>query len=84
MPPSRSAPNPASTPPGNIKSAALQLARAEYARLAERLIASLDEGAEIERARAAEIRRRVRELRAGTVVPMPGEQVFDELKTLLQ
>lgn len=68
----------------NVESAALQLPRAERARLAERLIASLDEDAEIEQAWAKEIRRRVEELRAGTVQANPGEQVFDELKSLLR
>jgi putative addiction module component (TIGR02574 family) len=68
----------------NVESAALQLPRAERARLAERLIASLDEDAEIEQAWAKEIRRRVEELRAGTVQPIPGEQVFAELKSLFR
>ena len=68
----------------HVESAALQLPRAERARLAERLIASLDEDSEIERAWAEEIERRVAELRSGKVKPIPGEQVFDELEDLLR
>ncbi len=63
-----------------FESAAMKLSRAERARLAERLIASLDEDVEIEQAWAEEVRRRVEELRSGTVQPIPGEQVFAELK----
>lgn len=68
----------------HVESAALQLSRAERARLAERLIASLDEDSEIERAWAEEIERRVAELRSGKVKPIPGDQVFDELEDLLR
>ena len=67
-----------------IESAALQLPRSERARLAERLIASLDEDTEVERAWAEEIERRVAELSSGAVETIPGEQVFDELKDLLR
>jgi putative addiction module component (TIGR02574 family) len=68
----------------HLESAVLQLPRAERARLAERLIASLDEDSEIERAWAEEIERRVADLRSGKVKPIPGEQVFDELKDLFR
>jgi putative addiction module component (TIGR02574 family) len=67
-----------------IESAAMQLPPAERARLAERLIASLDEEAEIEKAWAEEVRRRVAELRSGEVEPIPGEQVFEELDDLFR
>lgn len=55
------------------------------ARLAHRLIVSLDEDAdeapaEVERAWEAEIRRRVVELEAGTAELIPAEQVFAELR----
>ncbi|MET0395419.1 MAG: addiction module protein [Longimicrobiaceae bacterium] len=33
---------------------------------------------------AAEIQRRVEELRSGKVQPIPGEKVFEELKTFLR
>ena len=65
-----------------VESDAMKLPRAERAWLAERLIASLDEDTGIERAWAAEIERRVAEVRTGAVQPIPGEQVFEELKDL--
>ncbi len=65
-----------------VESAAMQLPRSERARLAERLIASLDEDARVEQAWAEEIERRVGELRSGAVRPIPGEIVFEELKDL--
>lgn len=68
----------------NLESAVLQLPRSERARLAERLIASLDEESEIESAWAEEIERRVADFRSGKVKPIPGEQVFDELKDLFR
>lgn len=68
----------------DLESAVLQLPREQRAHLAERLIASLDEDTEVERAWAVEIRRRVDELRSGAVQTIPGEQVFEELKDLLR
>lgn len=68
----------------DIESAAMQLPRAERARLAERLITSLDEDSEIEQVWAEEIDRRVRELRSGKAQSIPGEQVFAELKDILR
>ncbi|RJP33667.1 MAG: addiction module antitoxin RelB [Candidatus Omnitrophota bacterium] len=62
----------------------MQLTRAERARLAERLIASLDEDVEIEQVWAEEVRRRVEELQSGAVQSIPGEQVFAELKDLFR
>ncbi|RJP34881.1 MAG: addiction module antitoxin RelB [Candidatus Omnitrophota bacterium] len=62
----------------------MQLSRAERARLAERLIASLDEDVEIEQAWAEEVHRRVKELQSGAVQSIPGEQVFAELKDLFR
>jgi len=66
----------------DLEAAALSLPRSERARLAERLIASLDEDAEIEKAWREEIERRVAELRAGEVETIPAEQVFKELDEL--
>lgn len=63
---------------------ALNLPRDERARLAEALISSLDEEAEIELAWQEEIKRRVAELDAGTVKTIPAEQVFAELDALLE
>jgi putative addiction module component (TIGR02574 family) len=68
----------------DLESAALRLPREQRARLAERLIASLDEDAQIEQVWAAEIRRRVEDLRSGAVQTIPGEQVFEELKDLFR
>ena len=58
---------------------ARNLPRDERARLAEALIASLDQDAEIARAWQEEIRRRVAELESGTVDTIPAEQVFAEV-----
>lgn len=65
-----------------LESAALHLPRSDRARLAERLLASLDEDAEIELAWAEEVRRRVEEVRSGAVETIPGEEVFRELESL--
>jgi putative addiction module component (TIGR02574 family) len=67
-----------------IESSALQLPRAERARLAERLIASLDEDLAVEESWRIEVRRRVEELQSGAVPSIPGEQVFQELDELLR
>lgn len=50
-----------------LEAEALKLSSAERARLAEHLIASLDEDSEIEEAWAAETERRIAEIEAGTV-----------------
>jgi putative addiction module component (TIGR02574 family) len=73
-----------STTIDEVESVALQLPRAERARLAERLIASLDEDLVIEDRWKEEVRRRVEELRAGTVPSIPGEQVFREIDEMLR
>ncbi len=72
------------SPIDQIESAVLQLPRNERARIAERLLASLDDDAEVERAWADEVRRRVEDLRSGKVRPIPGEDVFKELESLYQ
>ena len=70
------------TPLEDVESLALLLPREGRARLAERLIASLDDDSEVEQTWASEIHRRVEELRTGAVQEIPAEQVFDELKSL--
>ena len=50
-----------------LKAEALKLTTAERAKLAEHLIASLDEDSEIEEAWAAEVERRIAEIENGTV-----------------
>jgi len=65
-----------------LEAEARRLPKEERARLAEALIASLDEEAEVERAWVEEIRRRVAELRSGDVVAIPADEVFAELDEL--
>ncbi|GMV04431.1 MAG: hypothetical protein AMXMBFR53_07110 [Gemmatimonadota bacterium] len=67
-----------------VEAEARRLPREERARLAEALIASLDEEAEVEQAWAAEIARRVEELRTGAVESIPAEEVFGEIDGLLR
>lgn len=69
---------------GGVPPPTLRLPRSERARLAERLIASLDEDTSVEQAWAEEIERHVAGLRSGEVQPIPGEQVFEELKDLFR
>jgi putative addiction module component (TIGR02574 family) len=71
-------------PIDEIESSALQLPRAERARLAERLIASLDEDLAVEESWRVEVRRRVEEMQSGAVPSIPGEQVFQELDELVR
>ncbi len=67
-----------------IEAEARRLPREERALLAEALISSLDEEAEVEQAWATEIARRVAELRSGQVETIPAEEVFAELDRLLE
>jgi putative addiction module component (TIGR02574 family) len=71
-------------PREKLQDEVLRLPREERARLAEVLISSLDEDAEIERAWKEEIERRVTELRHGVVDSIPAEDVFRELDELSQ
>ena len=63
---------------------ALALPRHARARIAELLIASLDEDSEIERAWDEEVRRRVQEIRSGQAQTVSGEDVFKEIEDLLR
>jgi putative addiction module component (TIGR02574 family) len=67
-----------------LEAAALSLPRDERARLAERLIASLDEDAEIEQAWAVEVRRRLEAFRTGEIVALPLEEVLREARQRIQ
>ena len=67
-----------------VESAALQLPRKVRARLAAQLIKSLDEEDEVEAAWAEELERRVREVDSGEVDLIPGEQVMEEMRSLLR
>lgn len=78
-----------SLPLKQVEAEALELSVRERAQLAERLIASLDEEAtedraEVERAWAEEIKRRVAEIESGTVELIPAEEVFSELRNRLR
>ena len=78
-----------SLPLEKLEAEALELPVRERARLAHRLIASLDEDAtddpaEVEGAWEEEIRRRVAEVEAGTADLIPAEQVFAELRARLR
>jgi putative addiction module component (TIGR02574 family) len=70
--------------PQQIESAALELPLHERARLAERLLASLDQEAAVEQAWAAEIERRVEGYREGTLAAIPGDEVLAEARARLQ
>lgn len=58
----------------------LRLARHERARLAQKLIASLDEDDELEQAWTEEAERRSEELRTGSVEALPADQVFADVR----
>lgn len=63
---------------------ARNLPRDERARLAEALIASLEEEAEIEVAWQQEVRRRIQELDVGAVQAVPGDDVLNELDEIVK
>jgi putative addiction module component (TIGR02574 family) len=66
-----------------IESAAMQLPRARRAEIAARLITSLDEETQVEKAWAEEIRRRVRDYRNGKANTRPIDAVLNEVDELL-
>jgi putative addiction module component (TIGR02574 family) len=67
-----------------LEAAALLLPPEERARLAERLIASLDRDPEVAAAWDEEIRRRIEELDAGRLESRPAEEVFEEARSRLR
>lgn len=67
-----------------IESEALKLTVAERAKLAEHLIASLDEDSEIEEAWAVEVERRIAEIEAGTVQLIPAAEVIASARAALK
>ena len=67
-----------------LEAAALLLPPEERARLAERLIASLDRDPEVAAAWDEEIRRRIEELDAGRLESRPAEGVFEEARSRLR
>ena len=73
-----------STPLHALEAAALLLPPEQRAKLAERLIASLDRDPEIEGAWDEEITRRVAEFDAGRLESVPAEEVFAEARSRLR
>lgn len=67
-------------PTDQIEQELLKLPAAERARIAERLIASLDEDAELERAWLEEARRRDREIDSGEVPALPLEDALESAR----
>ena len=63
-----------------IEEELLKLPASDRARLAERLIASLDEDTEVEAAWLAEIRRRDTELKTGAVESVPLEDALASIR----
>lgn len=71
------------TPVEELESAVLSLPRRERARIAERLIASLDEDPEVEAAWKDEVRQRLARYRAGEAETYPAEDVLREARESL-
>jgi putative addiction module component (TIGR02574 family) len=70
--------------PQQVESAALELPVHERARLAERLLASLDQDAAVEQAWADEIERRLAAYRAGELKAIDGDAVMAEARARLR
>ena len=66
-----------------LENEAQSLPREERAKLAEALIASLDDESKIDRAWLHEAERRAAELDSGAVEGIPAEEVFAELDSLV-
>lgn len=66
-----------------LEAAALSLPRGERARLAERLLASLDEEGEVEEAWRDEVRRRLEAYRKGEMEAVPANKVLEEARDRL-
>ena len=78
-----------SKPIDRVEAEALQLSASERARLARRLLESLEEGApedqaEIERAWQSEIERRVADFEAGGTKTIPASEVIREARARLR
>jgi putative addiction module component (TIGR02574 family) len=67
-----------------IESEALKLTVVERAKLAEHLLASLDEDSEIEEAWAVEVERRIAEIDAGTVQLIPAAEAIASARAALK
>lgn len=67
-----------------VESAALQLPASERARIAARLLSSLEDEARIEQAWSNEIGARVRAYRAGEMPTVSAEESFRDVEDLLR
>ncbi|MEJ2187370.1 MAG: addiction module protein [Gemmatimonadota bacterium] len=67
-----------------LESAALSLPRAEKARLAERLLASLDEDPDVDAAWRDEVRRRLAVYRAGEMESIPADEALKQARKRLE
>lgn len=67
-----------------LEAEALKLAPGERAVLAQRLLASLEEDAEIEEAWAVEIERRIAEVESGAVQVIPIEEALARVRAALK
>ena len=73
-----------SSPLQALEAAALLLPPEERAKLAERLLASLDTSPEVEAGWAEEIKRRIADFEAGLYESFPAEDVFAEARARLK
>ena len=67
-----------------LEAEALKLAPRERAALAQRLLASLDEDAEIEEAWVAEVERRIADVESGTVQVIPIAEALARVRAALK
>jgi len=72
------------SPVQDLEAALLALPRAERARIAARLLTSLDEDADVEEAWKREVRNRLERYRAGELEPVSSESVHEEARRRLK
>ena len=68
----------------DVEAEALKLSAEERARLADRLLASLSENAEVEEAWAAEVERRIAEIEGGRVQLVPAADAIARARAALK
>lgn len=73
-------------PARDLEAQAMKLPRRERARLAQRLISSLEEGVDVdaERLWLAEAERRLADLKSGKVATIPAERVMRKVRAALR
>jgi len=74
------------SPSGELESKALKLSRRERARLAQRLLSSLDQEVDVDAAELwlQEAERRLDELKSGKVAGIPAEKVIRKARSALR